>query len=117
MMIILAKPLAVLFIASSETADLGAKVLRWFAAAQFFSALSIGLQGALMGAGDTAPALRYTVLGQWIVMIPLAYVLLNVVGWDPDGPLAAWTLAPAITLALTWRRLRSGRWKTQRTGS
>lgn len=117
MMFILAEPLAELFIASSETADLGAKVLRWFTAAQFFSALSIALQGALMGAGDTVPALRYTVLGQWVVMIPLAYVLMTVVGWDPDGPLAAWTLAPAITMVLTWRRLQSGRWKTQRTCS
>ncbi len=111
---ILATPLTELFIASSDTAELGAKVLGWFAAAQFFSALSIGLQGALMGAGDTTPALRYTVWGQWVVMIPLAYVLMTLVGWDPDGALAAWTMAPAITLVLTWRRLQSGTWKTSR---
>ncbi len=115
-MIILAKPLAELFIASSVTTDLSAKVLRRFTVAQFFSALSIGLQGALMGAGDTAPALRYTILGQWIVMIPLAYLLMTVPGWDLDGPLFAWALAPVITLVLTWWRLRSGRWKTQRAG-
>ena len=112
--ILLAAPLTELFIASSDTTELGANVLRWFAAAQFFSALSIALQGALMGAGDTTPALRYTVLGQWVVMIPLAYVLMTVLGWDPDGALAAWTIAPAITLVLTWRRLQSGVWKTKR---
>ncbi|MCH7725163.1 MAG: MATE family efflux transporter, partial [Planctomycetes bacterium] len=60
MIIALADPLAALLIDSPESAALGAKVLRWFAVAQLFSALSIGTQGALMGAGDTAPALRYT---------------------------------------------------------
>src|SRR5207245_2294158 len=48
-LIVLADPLAELFISAPEVAGLGAKVLRWFAVAQFFSALSIGTQGALMG--------------------------------------------------------------------
>ncbi len=96
-------------------AELVTSVLRWFAVAQFFSALSVGMQGALMGAGDTTPALRYTVWGQWVVMIPLAYMLMFTVGWDPEGALAAWTIAPVITLVLTWRRLRTGRWKAIRT--
>jgi Na+-driven multidrug efflux pump len=113
-MMLLAGPLTELFIASADAVDLGTKVLRWFAAAQFFSALSIALQGALMGAGDNTPALRYTVWGQWIVMVPLAYALTSVVGWEPDGALAAWAIAPAITLVLTWQRLRSGAWKAKR---
>ena len=108
-----ADPLAVLF-ASPEVAELAATVLRWFAVAQLFSALSIGTQGTLMGAGDTAPTLRYTLLTQWVVMLPLAYLLLMTFGWEPAGPLAAWTLAPVISLALMQRRFRSGRWKTLR---
>ncbi|MFQ5927159.1 MAG: MATE family efflux transporter [Terriglobia bacterium] len=113
--IALAGPLGALFIDSPETAKLGARVLRWFAVAQLFSALSIATQGALMGAGDTAPAMRYTLLTQWGVMLPLTYVLLKAVGWVPDGPLAAWTLAPAISLVLMQWRLRSGRWKLLRS--
>ncbi len=106
-----ADPIAAAMVDSAETAKLGAKVLRWFAVAQFFSALSIGTQGALIGAGDTKPAMRYTLFTQWLVMVPLSYVLLNHFGGSPDGPLAAWTLAPAISLALMLRRLGSGRWK------
>ena len=115
-MFVFAGPLAALFLASPESGELaavelGTTVLRWFAVGQFFSALSIATQGALVGAGDTAPAMRYTFLCQWVVMLPLAYLLLTVVGWTPHGPLVAWTLAPMVSLLLTWRRLQSGRWR------
>ena len=109
-LIALADPLARLFLEAPEAAGLGAKVLRWFAVAQFFSALSIGTQGALMGAGDTLPAMRYTLLSEWCLMLPLSYFLM-VRGWVPDGLLAAWVLAPALTWALMRRRFESGRWK------
>jgi Na+-driven multidrug efflux pump len=111
---VFADPIAAAMVDSAETAKLGAKVLRWFAVAQFFSALSIGTQGALIGAGDTKPAMRYTLFTQWFVMVPLSYVLLIHLGGLPDGPLAAWTIAPAIALALMLRRLGSGRWKELR---
>ena len=99
---------------SAETAKLGAKVLRWFAVAQFFSALSIGTQGAVLGAGAAKPALRYTLFTQRLVMVPLSYLLLNHLGGLPEGPLAAWTIAPVIALALMLRRLGSGRWRDLR---
>ena len=105
--------LAGLLIASAEASEMGAKVLRWFAVAQLFSALSIGIQGALMGAGDTAPTMRYTLFTQWLVMLPMAYALLSADA-GPDGPLLAWTVAPAISLLLTYLRWRSGSWKAMR---
>ncbi len=108
---VFADPIAATMVDSAESAKLGAKVLRWFAVAQFFSALSIGTQGALIGAGDTKPAMRYTLFTQWLVMVPLSYVLLIQLDWSPDGPLAAWTLAPAVALALMLRRLGSGHWR------
>jgi putative MATE family efflux protein len=110
--LVLARPLAGLLMGAPEAIDLGTTVLRWFAVAQFFSALSIATQGVLMGAGDTGPAMRYTLVSQWIVMLPLAWVLFWIVGWIPGGPLAAWTLAPVLSFVLLQRRFRSGRWKT-----
>lgn len=106
-----AHPLAVLFIADPSAVALTATVLRWFAFAQFFSAVAIGTQGALNGAGDTAPAARYMLLSQWFVMLPLSYVLLVTLDWGPQGALFAWTVAPLITLILTQRRFRSGVWR------
>jgi putative MATE family efflux protein len=110
--LVLAGPLAALLVDSPEAIALGTTVLRWFAVAQLFSALSIGTQGVLMGAGDTGPALRYTLVSQWVLMLPLAWVLLRVAGWVPGGPLAAWTLAPMLSFVLMQRRFRSGHWKS-----
>ena len=110
LLIVLADPLAGLFIDAPEVAVLGARVIRWFALAQFLSALNIGFQGVLMGAGDTMPAMRYTLLSEWCIMLPLSFLLVEI-DWVPDGLLAAWAVAPGLTLILMWRRFRSGRWK------
>jgi Na+-driven multidrug efflux pump len=108
-LVLLAHPLAGLFLDSPEDAALGAVVLRWFAVAQFLSGLSIATQGVLLGAGDTLPAMRYTLVSEWCLMLPLAYLA---VAADrvPDGLLAAWVLAPTLTLALMQRRFRGGHW-------
>ena len=106
-----ARPLAALFIADAEVVTLGATVLRWFAVAQFFSSVSICIQGALVGAGDTKPILRYTLLTQWGLLLSLTLVLLVGFEWEPEGPLLAWVLAPLVQLVLMQRLFRSGRWK------
>jgi putative MATE family efflux protein len=111
-LVVFADPVAAAFLVNAEAAGLAATVLRWFAVAQLFSCVSIGTQGALMGAGDTLPAMRYTLLSEWAIMLPLAYILLAT-GWVPHGLLAAWTLAPALTLILMLRRFQSGKWKSQ----
>ena len=108
--VVLARPLAMLFIEDPAVVTLAATVLRWFAVAQFFSSLSICTQGALTGAGDTKPILGYTVATQWGVLLTLTYVFLGW-GWEPEGPLLAWVLAPALQLVLMQRLFRGGRWK------
>jgi len=109
-----AGPIAQLFILDSESAALGARVLRWFAVGQFFSALAIGTQGALSGAGDTKPIAWITFVTQWIVLVPLAFLLLVPVGMDPMGPLVAWAVTPILTFGLLYWRLVSGHWRTIR---
>lgn len=109
-LMLVSEPLAELFIDAPEVATLAAQVMRWFAVAQFFSALSIGTQGALLGAGDTLPALRYTIVSEWCLMLPVAYLLVRLDG-EPDGLLAVWVMAPALTLVLMLRRWHSGCWK------
>ncbi len=111
---LLAGPIAALFIVDPEVAALGATVLRWFAVAQFFSALSIGTQGALTGAGDTKPIFRYTLVTQWGVLLALTLALLVGAGWTPEGALLAWVAAPALQLVLMQRLFRGGRWRTLR---
>ena len=104
LLMMFAGPLARLLIEDPATAELGATVVRWFAIAQFFSSLNITLQGALLGAGDTMPNLRYTFLTQWIIMLPLAWTTSHVAGWELYGPMIAWSVAPAILLIFISRR-------------
>ena len=108
---LLARPIAMLFIADTEVAALAATVLRWFAVAQFFSSVSICTQGALTGAGDTKPIFRYTVVTQWGLLLALTMILLFGFEWVPEGPLLAWVFAPFVQLVLMQRLFRSGRWK------
>ena len=109
-----ARPLAALLIADAEVVPLAATVLRWFAVAQFFSSVSICVQGALTGAGDTKPILTYTMVTQWGLLLSLTFIALVVFGWEPEGPLAAWVAAPLVQLFLMQRLFRSGRWKQRK---
>ena len=109
-----ARPLAALFIADAEVVPLAATVLRWFAVAQFFSSVSICVQGALTGAGDTKPILTYTIATQWGLLLSLTVIALIGFGWEPEGPLLAWVAAPLAQLVLMRRRFRSGRWRRRR---
>ena len=106
-----ARPLAALFIADAEVVPLAATVLRWFAVGQFFSSVSICVQGALTGAGDTRPILTYTLITQWGLLLSLTFLALVGFGWEPEGPLLAWVVAPFVQLVLMQRLFRSGRWK------
>ncbi len=112
--IVAAHPLAGLFLVDPEVAALGATVIRWFAVAQLFSSLSIGTQGALTGAGWTRPILGYTVVTQWGVLLGLTLALFVVLGWDPEGALVAWVVAPVLQLVLMQRLFRRGGWRDRR---
>lgn len=112
--ILLAGPLAALFLADPDVAALGATVIRWFAVAQLFSSLSIGTQGALTGAGATRPILGYTVVTQWGVLLSLTIALFVVAGWEPEGALLAWVVAPVLQLVLMQRLFRRGEWRDRR---
>ncbi|MCY4028623.1 MAG: MATE family efflux transporter [Acidobacteria bacterium] len=112
--IVAAGPLASLFLVDPEVAALGATVIRWFAVAQLFSSLSIGTQGALTGAGWTRPILGYTVVTQWGVLLSLTLALFVVLGWDPEGALVAWVVAPVLQLVLMQRLFRRGGWRDRR---
>ena len=91
--------------------DVGTTMLRFLVVGQFFSAVAIASSGGLAGAGDTRPPLYYTIIGQWMVMLPLAWVLMQKVGLDPQGAWMAFAVAPVLEATLTLQRFRSGKWK------
>lgn len=101
-----------IFTNDMDTILIGAFALRWIALEQFCNCVSIVAGGALSGAGDTRPSMRYTLLSQWLIMLPLAVTLAYLTPWDVYGAWVAWGIAPAIQTVLTLRRVHCGAWKT-----
>ncbi len=99
------------FSRSPEVIELGCLSMRFIALEQFCSCISIVSSGALSGAGDTRPAMRYTIISQWILMLPLAAGLVYYTSFDIMGAWFAWGFAPIVQAALTLLRFSRGHWK------
>lgn len=69
--------------------------------------------GSLRGAGDTMPPLYYTLIAQWIVRLPVAYVLGFTLGFDIHGIWAALIIYSTVQGVLTVRKFAQGQWKTR----
>ncbi len=104
------EPLLRLFTADQEVIRLGVIFLRIAAVSQIPLAVTLVLQGALRGAGDTAYILRVTVLGIWGVRVPLAAAA---AWWGLSVAYIWWAfLLDWITrMVLLQRRRRSSRWE------
>lgn len=94
-----------------EVIALGVITLRCIAVEQFCNCVSIAAHGALAGSGDTTPSMRYTMITQWMIMLPCSLFLAYGIGWGLHGAWLAWACAPAIQAALTVNRFASGKWK------
>lgn len=103
-----------LFSNDPEVIKIAANLFIFGAVYQTFDALGITSSGALRGAGDTKVPMYIMILIIWCVMVPLAYILGNVLGWGVYG---AWT---AVAVALTlmgisfYVRFRRGKWMSMR---
>ncbi|MCE2436155.1 MAG: hypothetical protein J4F29_25060 [Candidatus Latescibacteria bacterium] len=67
--------------------------------------------GSLRGAGDTMPPMYYTLIAQWLVRLPVAYVLGFMLGFDIYGIWAALIVYSIVQGALTVRKFAQGHWK------
>jgi Na+-driven multidrug efflux pump len=101
-----------IFTDSPKVIVLGVLSMRFLVIEQFCNCVSIVVSGALSGAGDTKPAMRYTILSQWMLMIPLAFFLSYFTPYDLVGAWIAWAIAPIVQMGLTLKRFYFGKWKT-----
>lgn len=106
-----ANDIVTLFTESADVIDIGYTMLWFFAIAQTFSALSIVTSGVLAGGGETKPPLYYTINSQWLLMLPLAYLLAFSAGLDVLGIWIAWLAAGVLQGVLTFHRYLKGTWK------
>lgn len=101
-LVVFAEPLVRLFDPSAHpvvVAD-GAAYLRVNGAVQPILAVFMVLNGALRGAGDTRPGLIGTVVGRWVVVVPLAWLLGVVLGFGTIG--IWWAFFAGLTVQAVW---------------
>ncbi len=73
--------------------------------------MAITAGGGLRGAGDTKPALYYTVIAQWIVRLPVGYALAFWLDYDIEGLWISLVAFSALQGWLTVRKFALGEWK------
>lgn len=67
--------------------------------------------GSLRGAGDTMPPMYYTLIAQWFVRLPIAYILAFTLGYDVNGIWAALIIYSIVQGTLNIRKFAKGDWK------
>ena len=107
---LLARPFMALFTDVPEVIAIGVIYLWAVALAEPFMCLGITAGGALRGAGDTKPTLYYTIIAQWLVRLPMGYVLAFSFGLQEHGLWIALVLLSVVQGLLTWRKFRRGLW-------
>ena len=106
-----AGPLVAFFNDDAQVVRIGATLIRILAFGQVFTGISVALGGALSGAGDTKPGFVFTILGQWLLMLPLSWVLMREFGIDPAGVWIGLAVADVVQFGLYVWRLKSGAWR------
>ena len=111
-LVVFAEPLVRLFDPSAHPVVMadGAAYLRVNGAMQPVLAVFMVLNGALRGAGDMRAGLLGTVVGRWLVVVPLAWWWGVGLGWGTLG--VWWAFFAGVTVQAAWvaLRWRRGRW-------
>ena len=120
LMIVLGLPISLfatnimqIFTNDAQVIAVGVVYLWAVAAAEPFMCAAVTSGGSLRGAGDTMPALYYTLIAQWLVRLPAAYVLAFPLGLDVNGIWVALVLFSALQGFLTVRKFGQAHWKSR----
>jgi putative MATE family efflux protein len=89
----------------------GIPYLYAIAIAEPFMCSAIATQGSLRAAGDTISPLIYTIVSQWLIQLPVAYLLAFTLGWDTNGIWLALVIFSAMQGFLTVRKFAQGEWR------
>jgi len=75
-----------------------------------FLALAQVLTGALQGAGDTKPVMWFTIICNWIIRLPVAYIAAITFALGPDGVWWGMTISVVVQSAMVLMRYQSKKW-------
>lgn len=89
---------------------LGAKMLRIEAFAEPLVAVGNVLAGVLRGAGDTRWPFYISVVGMWLIRLPLAFVLIHFFAWDLTAVWLGMALDWVVRGIISYVRFRRRKW-------
>ena len=111
-LLVFAPQLVVLFDPSAQptVVSAGTSYIRVQSVGLATLAVAMVTNGALRGAGDTRPGLVGNLLGRWLTVVPLAYVLALVLDFGVVGVWLALVIGTAVSGLYVFVRWRSRRW-------
>lgn len=109
-----ARPILAIFTEASDVIAIGIVYLYAVALSEPFMCTAVAAGGGLQGAGDTVPALIYTLVSQWFIRLPVAYLLAFPLGYDTTGLWTALVIFSVLQGFLTTRKFLKGEWKARR---
>ncbi len=92
----------------------GANFLRIMCLSWGFLGLQLSLTGVLRAAGSTVTAMMLTLVSQWVLQFPLAYVLSHKGGLGVDGIWWAFPVSYVVIAIVTIAVFAKGDWKKKR---
>jgi putative MATE family efflux protein len=101
-----------LFNQEPRIVDVAVDCLRVFCLGYVFMAYGMVLTQAINGAGDTRTPTLINLVCFWLVEIPLAYVLAQVLNWGPPGVFWSVAISETLLAVIAIWVFRRGRWKT-----
>ena len=108
-LVIFAEPLLGIFLHDAETLQLAVFPLRVFGLTIFLDGIGNVLMNALLGAGAATTTLAVSVSTQWLLMLPIAYLVGPVLGHGLLGVwlcFISWRGFQAVIFAFIWIRRR-----------
>jgi len=96
---------------AAETLEPGVAFLRWISISLMFSSVGGIGAAAMLGAGDTRPLMLNSLFSNWLVKLPLAWVLARTLGLGPTGIWAAMAVSLVVEGVVNYLWYRTGSWK------
>lgn len=99
-----------MFTDEPEIREMASIALRLVSICQPFQATSMVLSGCLRGAGDTKAVLWITIIGMYLIRIPLTYLFLYKINTGLSGAWIVMTIDLAFRSIACYRVFKKGRW-------
>ena len=97
----------------AELIEHGTKVLQIFAISFPLSGALLALLGSFRGAGDTFNSMMLTIVGIWLIQLPLAYLMSRYSSLGEYGLWWASLIATVINAVIALIYFKSGRWQNK----